>query len=225
MVTPQRGCSLAITHRNCTHPTTVKATSTPLVMTCPRCLALSTRALSSPPNAWWWDGRCGVRPNQQRGVPQGTTQLGARACRGVAHRVNEAQVWPDVIAADSHVEHVEDQDAHVVSAHQVDTAHCTHGQESQCRAVCQAVEAGAALKQLCTPPQQPPREAPCSRTHPAWHRLWVGRGGPGLGRVCSQTGRCPTRGPDVARKHSRRSRQPACPGSRLGERLQGAPSG
>ena len=34
-----------------THPTTVKATSVPLEITCAACALLSTRALSSPPNA------------------------------------------------------------------------------------------------------------------------------------------------------------------------------
>ena len=47
--------------------------------------------------------------------------------------------------------------------------------------------------------RQPPRGGPCHRTHPAWHRLWAGTGAPGLGRECSQMGRCPTRDPGVAR--------------------------
>ena len=79
-----------------------------------------------------------ARCQTHRGVPQSTAQWQYRVRYGAAHRVHKAQVWPNVVSADSNVEHVEDQDRDVVSAHQVHAAHCAGANEevSQSAVLC-----------------------------------------------------------------------------------------
>jgi hypothetical protein len=81
-------------------------------MACLGALTDSSRARSSPPNAW---GRVQVSPQPR--------QNGAAAAVDT-HRLHEAQVGPNVLPRDGDVEGVANQQADMVCTHHVHAANC-----------------------------------------------------------------------------------------------------